>query len=167
MPKTSAKELEARKERARLQDEHRQQVEAQIAELEKQGLSAEQIRDAFGLWFPEYPPAMQLLFDRLKDVEDAKVYDAVHRAVVDLLRSDMPLDRQSRQWIADLFFRLTFPNQKDDARRQREQKAAVADALKRFYQDRGMTALEAEEQVVEDLSLKSVDALRKKKQRAK
>ena len=167
MPKTSAKELKARKRAAQLQDEHRQRMEAQITKLEKQGLSAEQISDELGLWFPQYPPAMQFIFDRLKGVKDANVYDEMHRAMVDLLRSDIPLDRKSRQWIADLFWRLAFPNPASEARQKRRLRAEMADDLKRICEECGMTALEAEQAVAKDLGFKTVDALRKHMQRAK
>ena len=89
MPKTSAKELAARKERARLHDEHRQWMEAQIAKLEKQGLSTEKICDELGLFTVENPPAKQFILDRLKGVDVANVDDALHREMVDLLRSDI------------------------------------------------------------------------------
>jgi hypothetical protein len=168
MSKTSAKELEARKQAARRQEEQRQRLEAKIADLQKQGWSAEQICDEVGLWIPpEESPAIQFLLDRMKGVEVSVFDDEMHRAMIDLLRSDTPLDRTSRQWIADLFFRLAFPNRADEAQGKRRVEAAAAELMKRCYQERGMTALEAEEAVAEDLGLKSVDALRKRMQRAK
>jgi lambda repressor-like predicted transcriptional regulator len=176
MPRKSAKELAARKEWARLEDETRQWMKAKITELEKQGWSSEQIRDELGLSTLEqirdelgleYSPAKQFLFDRLKGVDDANIYDEMYRAMVDLLRSDIPLDRYSRQSIAESLWRLAFPNPARDARQKRRVQAAVAEDLKRFLQYRGEPALKAEQLVAEALGVKSVDALRKRRQRAK
>jgi hypothetical protein len=182
MPKTSAKELQRRKEAARLQQ---QRIEAQTAKLQKQGLSAEQIRDALGL--PKMSPSMQFLYDRIGghlfadvirdmpadvSLRDANVLDLMddferklELAMVDLLRSDIPLDRESRRWIANRFLILATPNAVTKA--QKTMEARFATDLKRELEERGATAYEAEQRVAEFLGLPSVDALRKKVQRAR
>ena len=164
MPKTSAKELQRRKEAARRQDEHRRRMEAQIAEMEKQGFCAEQIEDALHLIPVKDAPAMEFLYDRLKGVEAKNVDRAMHRAMVDLLRSDIPLNHQSRQWIADLFWGLAFPNPPKEAQNKRRAKAAFAASLKRYLIGRGTTGLEAEQFVAETFGL-TVAALRKRMER--
>jgi hypothetical protein len=167
MPKTSAKELARRKEAARLQDEHRQWMEAQIDALEKQGLSAEEIGDELGLVFMKYSPVMEFLRDRLNRTSEANFDDEMHRAIVDLLRSDIALDRGSRELIASLLWRLAFPNTEAQRKTKRRAEMQFAEVLKRHYRERGMSGLEAEQQVVESLGLDSVAALRKRRHRAK
>jgi hypothetical protein len=170
MPKTSAKEIEARKQAARLQDEQRLWIEVKIAELQKQGWTTDQICEEVGLLTPpEFSPAMQFLLDRTKGVDVSVFDDEMHRAMVDLLLSDMPLDldRLTRQLIAYRLSRLAFPNPPKEKLQKRRMEADVAASLKRRYQERGMTALEAEQTVAENLGLTSVDALRKKRQRAR
>ena len=166
MPKTSAKELATRKKRARLEAKMRQWDEAQIAKLENQGLSTEQICDELGLWIPpESSSAKQFLLDRLMGVTVEDFDDAMHRAMVELLRGDIPLDTQSRQWVADLFERLAFPDAKAKQHMENTVFASAVAVLKRLYRDKGKTAEEAENAVVKAFGLTSVGALRRRIQR--
>jgi hypothetical protein len=167
MPKTSAKELATRKKRAALEAEHRQWVEARIAKLEKQGWSSEQISDELGLWIPpESSSAKQFLLDRLKGVDDANMYDEMHRGMVDLLRSDIPLDPQSRQRVADLFERLAFPDAKAKLHMKNRGFAFAVAEMKRLYRDQGKTAGEAENDIAEAFGL-TVETLRQRMLRAR
>jgi len=61
MHRVSKRELEARKEAARLEDERRRQMEAAIADLEKRGFSHEQISEEMGLIPMQLPPALEFL----------------------------------------------------------------------------------------------------------
>lgn len=145
----ASKRLEARREAARLHDEHRAWVEAEI----KSGATAEEL----GLWVPNFPPALEFIFKRLKHCNDMD--RAVHLAAVDLLRSDIPLDRRSREWIAELFASL--PPAKADPKRKRKAKIAVGLAIKEHQRERGMSAAEADKFVVDNLKLQSVGAFRR------
>jgi len=162
MPKTSAKELAKRKKAAQLHDEHRQWIEAKIAEM---GQNTAKTCDELDLWIPNDSPAMEFLFNRLNGVRAAYFDDAMHRAVVDLLDIDIPLDRRARQLIAVMYWRLAFPNPAAERKRQRRAEALAAELAKRCYRERGMTALEADQQVADDFGL-TVGALTQRKKRA-
>jgi hypothetical protein len=101
MSRTSKKELAARGEAARLQDKHRQWMEAEIAKLEKQGCSTEQILDELNLFEARLSPAMEILLDQIKDATVDNIDDGIRRAAIDLLRGEIPLDAFARQAIAD------------------------------------------------------------------
>jgi len=177
MPRNRAKERAAQKEWAREQDEHRQWIEAEIAELEKKGLSTEQIcnelglltleqlRDKYGL---EHSRAKQFIFDRLKGVKDVNnnVWDAIHRAMVDLLLSDIPLDRYSRDSIAESLRRLAFPDPKAEREMKKQVFARAVADQKRYLESRGMTAAEAEKLIAEQFGL-TVETLRQRIQRTR
>jgi hypothetical protein len=62
MPKTSAKELQRRKEAARRHDAEKKRIDAKIAEMEKHGSSEQQIRDALGPLVPTRLDALDPLF---------------------------------------------------------------------------------------------------------
>jgi hypothetical protein len=166
MPKTSAKELQKRKEAARLQYERRLWIEAKIVEMAKEGLSWEQIRDTLGLTESEWSPSMEFVYARLMGVSRKDLEREYHRAIIDLLLSNIPLDRESRQSIADTLRFFTDPKPVTKARLIREE-TEYAVTLKRHLQEDGATALEAEQLVAESLGLKNVDALRKRIQRAR
>lgn len=156
MAKTSAKELERRKERARLDDKHRQWIEAEL----KAGRSPEEL----GLDTLELSPAMEFIRVRLNGLADfSNLHDEVRRVMIDLLCSDTPLDRKSRQWIAQMFAR---PDPKADRQRKKRAFVQAAADLKGVFKYRGMTALDAEHAVAENFGL-SLTALRKKIERAR
>ena len=89
--------------------------------------------------------------------------DAMQRAIVDLLRSDIPLDAQSRELIAVTFVRLAHPKKQIE-----DKKLAEADAwwrLKERYQARGKTVDDAKEEAAKPFG-SSGGAMAKRRQRA-
>ena len=156
--------LAARKERARRQDERRRWIEKRLAK--KKDWSEKDLWDELGLWIPPpEPPAQQFIIDRMMG-KTGNTLDVLHRAMVELLRSDVALDQTTRSWAADMLWRLAFPNPAEEARQKKRLEAAWADQLKRHLQKRGATAAEAEQLVAESLGV-SVDALRRRRQRSK
>jgi hypothetical protein len=175
MPKTSAKELQRRKEAARLQDRQMlrqlllqdKQLLEQIHEMRKQG-------DADGAWravtLAQLSPPMAFILNRVWSLRHKEFERAVHRAIVHLLLSDIPLDHDSRarEFIASVFYALAFSSSATKARARREYEARYVAHMKKDFMERGeKSALEAEEWIADSLGLKSVDALRKRIQRAR
>jgi len=92
--------------------------------------------------------AREFFFSQLEGVSIDRLDDEIHRAVVALLCSDIPLeDRQLRRWIAHLYWSLAFPN--SAAARENKRKAEVDKELKARLQERGMTAQHADEHIAE------------------
>jgi hypothetical protein len=194
MPKTSAKELQRRKEAARRHDA----LKAKIAEMEKQGLSEQQIRDALGPLVPTpldaldplFPqrmdPAMEFLVNRmLRSTTESKprrkvnrgssrlnrawdsIYDALDRALIELSQSDIPHDGQWRRWIAAAFHRRAFRSQASVVKSKRRVEANFVARSKRLLEERGETATEAEARVAKAFGLKDIDSLRKRIRRSR
>jgi hypothetical protein len=112
-------------------------------------------------------PVAQFLFKRLNGVPMRDIDQTWKRAVIDLVASDVPLDRHYRRLLAGELERLYFPPssaQKRATKRQIEA-AAFADMKAALMRSQGMTASAAEGYIAETYSL-SVDALRKRRQRA-
>jgi hypothetical protein len=168
MPKTSARELQARKGAWLKRERERRLLEAEHAALEQLGLSAEQIIEALPLFQARESPAMRFVCDGLIGVTVANLDDEMHKALLDLLASNTPLDPQWRQWMFDWFSRPRPRRGRPRATRGDKRRAFVAasEGLKQLGQDRGMTALDAEEWAADILGT-SVDAARSKKRRAK
>jgi hypothetical protein len=184
MPKTSAKEIQRRKAAARRPDvQHR--IEAKKPETKEQGLSERQIRNTLGAWLPpkkdaalEFivnlilspPPTAAVAKPKTKAKRGSSelnrrwdsIYDALDRALIELLRSDIPLDDQTRRWIATSFHRRAFRNPESVTKSKRRVEANFVAYLKRLAKGRAETALEAEWKVAEALGLKDVDSLRKR-----
>jgi hypothetical protein len=71
-------------------------------------------------------PADHFLAKRFMGCQDAEKLEDTHRhALVDLLRSDVPLDRRTRNWIAGELERLSWPNPEAEKRARRQAKAYV------------------------------------------
>jgi hypothetical protein len=89
-------------------------------------------------------PAMAFLLDRLrglKDVTDRQFEAAYKAAAADLLRSDLPLDPETRRQVFDLYART------DEQKRLGKDRAFIwmfEDQKRYFREHRGMTAIEAE-----------------------
>jgi hypothetical protein len=114
------------------EDEVRALIEESIAKGET----------SFLIPFPAPTPAMAFIIERLKGVPDrdgAVLKDALH----DLLRSDLELDPKTRREVFDLYTRP--PAQK----RVAEARAFIAsfESLKDYFCGRGMTAVEAEQEI--------------------
>jgi hypothetical protein len=110
----------------------------------------------------ELSPALEAICERLKGVGPDRVDDEVRRATVDLLLSDIPLDRNARDWIAGML--QSFLNTHRAAQEKWEVDRYFDASLKRFLQKRGMTATKADEQIADVLKV-SVSALKKRRQR--
>jgi hypothetical protein len=166
MPKTSAKELQKRKAEARRRDAYLDhQIKPKIAEMLKQGLSTEQICDALGL--SKSSPSKRFLDERLAGCLVGDYERVMHRAVVDLMRSDIPLDREARNLVATALEYFDSPEPPEMKARLRQMIwAGVAAQIKRRLEERGNTSLEAERIVAEHFGL-SIDALRKRIRRAR
>jgi hypothetical protein len=110
-------------------------------------------------------PATQFLFKRLNGVPTREIDQAWKWAVIDLVASDVPLDRHHRRLLAGELERLYFPPSPAQERRTKRQIEAIAFAdLKAALHSQGMTASAAEAYIAETFGL-SVDALRKRRQR--
>jgi hypothetical protein len=162
--RTSRKVIEARKERARKEDEHRRWLEAEIAKLGPNPTEAE--LDALGLFVPWVPPAEQFMIDKLKGVPLEQFDDEWKRAVCDLVASNVPLDAYMRKLLAGELRRLYFPNPEHERQEKGRLEAQFWKWEQRWLEQRGETALDAEEMIAESHGL-SVAALRKRKQRAR
>lgn len=175
----------SKRERDELRDNWRQHQKrrklfeahlAEIAELVKRGVVTDaDLRNPRlfpELWIPPPPPAMKFINDRLQEVpHDDPEFDSKWKlAIVDLVKSDIPLDPRSRSLLAGELRRLYFPNAERDHREHQRMEAAVIDDLEEELLSRGMTVAQAREAVVQTLGkalrINNVDALRKRMQRA-
>jgi hypothetical protein len=165
----------SKQKRDKLRNEWRQHqkmralIEGEIAKLEKHGdVSDAQLED-LGLWIPPPPPpAMQFMIDRLSDVslDDPELDSKWKLGIIDLVKSDIPLDPRSRSLLAGDLQRLYFPNAERNRREQQRMEAAMIDCFEEELLSRGMTTAKAREEIVKALGISSVDALRKRMQRA-
>jgi hypothetical protein len=191
MPKTSAKELQRRKEAAQRHDAQK----AKIAKMRKEGLSDQQIRKALEPLGPDrildtldplFPPKMdaatEFIVNRMLSSTTASkprrkvnrgssplnrawdsIYDALDSALIELTKSDIPLDDQWRPLIAAAFARRAYRSPASVGKSKRRVEASLAASLKRLLKERGET--DAEQQVAEALGLKDIDSLRKRRRR--
>jgi hypothetical protein len=99
-----------------------------------------------------------------------RVDEALERATIALVASDVPLDRNFRLWLAvelERLYRQTPTQQRRYERRAQDRShARVLKKLQALRRDTGLTAIEAEEKNANMLGI-SVDALRKRLYRAK
>jgi hypothetical protein len=135
-PTKSDLEQRARlKAQAAKDDEVRALIEESIARGE----------DVSDIVFPAPPPsspAMAFLIKRLWGVPVERADAALKDALRDLLRSDLALDPKSRREVFDLYTRT------DEQKRLGEDRAFIGvfeDHKKYLRENRGMTAIEAEE----------------------
>ena len=146
------------------------EMEAAIAEREKAGDTDAQLekfaaawREDLGLWTPEGSPAMQFITQKLKGVPTGEVDDKVKLAVVELIKSDTPLDPRTRQLVAGDLYDLYFPNPQRDRVRKRQLENAHIEVTKRHLLRRGMPFAEVEREIAKVFNI-SVAALRKRVQ---
>jgi hypothetical protein len=170
----------SKQERDKLRDEwqqrqkERERFEAHIAEIEElielgvvTDAQLEDHRLFPEFFFPKLSPAMQFLSDRLSGVSSDDDYDNKWKqAIVDLVKSDIPLDPRSRSLLAGDLHRLYFPNDERDRRDKQRMEAAWIEELMETALSRGMTTAEAREEIAKALGINSVEALRKRVQRA-
>jgi hypothetical protein len=167
--------------REELQRQHRQDEEArkwreaEIAKMEKRG---GEITDAdlegIDLFRPRPSPDQQFIHDQIRGATLSDFEERLHRAYGDLIASDIPLSRHTRQMIASEW-RLCHLPEKQRRRLIRDSKRRAevwaADSAKQVFTDRGMTAAEADAAVVdclgEALGVSDAESLKKKRQRAK
>ena len=171
---STKRERDEARRRVEQEQEWREHIEAQIAELEKQpgGVSDAQLEE-LGLTVQPIPPATKFFMERLKGVspDDPEFDSKWKQAIVDLVESDVPLDRHTRSKIAAELRRLYFPDAKRDRDAKRQNQIAMIEDRKRHLLSCGMTVKEAEHLIVKEmgqaLGIATVAALRQKIYRTK
>jgi hypothetical protein len=171
---STKRERDEARRRVEQEQEHRKSIEAPLAELEKQpgGASEAQLR-ALGLVELPLPPATEFIRKRLNEAspDDPQFNSKWKQAIVDLVASDVPLDRHTRSKIAGELRRLYFSDGKRDRHAKRQTELAAIEDYMRYLISCGMTMKEAEHPVVEEmgqaLGIATVAALRKRRQRAR
>ena len=142
-------------------------------QLGKLGLvSANRLRDLLGV---PPSPVMEFIAKRLDgSPSDDDTHTTLCRAIADLLRSDVPLDRLTRALVADAIDHLLLSEvrRKRLARRSKLQaEITTIKGLKRHLMTEGLTPSQADDAVVASLGkalrISTVDALNKKIYRAK
>jgi hypothetical protein len=88
-----------------------------------------------------------------------------HKAYIALLNSDVPLDSRTRSFLSEELQRLFFSNPSRARQEHQRKMKALALAAKEQLRAEGMSAFEADQEVADILDI-SVDALRKRHQRA-
>src|SRR5262249_20606046 len=77
----------------------------------------------------ELEPDQHFLLKRIEGIrDDAQAEEALYRAVVDLLRSGIPLSQHTRDLTAGELERLWWPDLKAEKRRRNEMRAHLIDA---------------------------------------
>jgi hypothetical protein len=149
-----------RDERKRLWELHEKQraiTQAAIDRAQKAGATHEEIMEDFCLISLPMSPARQFLNQRLKQSTTANFENNFKQALIALVKSDTPLDRSTRQDIAGELQRLYFPNPAREKRLIKQAHNQLLEELKNHLMyDRGMTADEAENAIVEDGPAKSM-----------
>jgi hypothetical protein len=154
------------------EQKHREELEAHIAELKQLGVSDVQPEE-LGLVPAPISPAMDFIQKRLNEVspDDPEFDSKWKQVIVDLVESDVPLDRHTRSKIAAELRRLYFPDAKRDRRAKRQLESAMIEDRMRHLLSCGMTVKEAEHLIVEEmgqaLGIATVAALRKRNYRTK
>jgi hypothetical protein len=156
------------------EQEERKHLEAHIAKLEELGELEKQPGDggvsleALGLVELPLSPATEFIRKRLNEVphDDPQFDDKWKLAIIDLVASDIPLDRHTRSLLAGELRRLYFPNAARDKRAERQMEIANIELYKQHLRSCGMTVAEAEREIAASFGFKSVAALRKRLQRA-
>jgi hypothetical protein len=107
---------------------------------------------------------------------DEDLCEAYERALVELLRSDIPLDPDTRDLLADVVEEFYFPKMVKKQERQEKQRAEdfrllqVVDGMKNFLRHnkkKPLSALDAEAVLAERMFHIEVEALRKRIHRAR
>jgi hypothetical protein len=111
-------------------------------------------------------PAWEFLNKQLEQVQPDEFNDKWGKAIIDLLRSDIPLDDGIRGLIATDLYYYYFPNPARDRRNRRQDQLESFIAQKQFLVERtGETPTKAVELIAKRWYL-SVDALRQRIKRA-
>jgi hypothetical protein len=160
--RTSQRERDQKRLQWELKEKQHAEIQADIERCEAEGTTYEEIMASFILIpAPLLSPAMQFIANRLDQSKSAHFDDDAKRALVDLVKSDIPLDRPMRQQIAGELQRLYFPNARERRERKQAKNQYIEQLKSHLIQDRGMTATEAEGAIVEHLGkvlgIKSVD----------
>jgi hypothetical protein len=153
--------------------EERAQLESAIAtvigpfatreeELAAEELAQTRLKD-LGLFTLSESPAMQFIHRRLHGVTPDEFEAAGKLAMVDLIKSEVPLDRRVRQLIAGELYSLYFPNSARDHRTKQQNEIAMIESMKRHLLHEGKTAAEADKRIAGVLGI-SVEALQKRMQ---
>src|SRR6476646_7842745 len=111
--------------------------------------------------------AVNYLTDRIAVMTKLEASE-LHRAIVDLLiNDDIPLDGSpARQWIADSFYRLAFPDAKRDRKIKTSAQLSVADFFRPMLIEKGHTKGEADEIIASKFNITS-SQLRRRRSEAK
>jgi hypothetical protein len=153
------------------EQKHRKRLEAEIAKLEKQGEVSDKQLEELGLWAAPLSPAKEFIAMRLMEASpDADYPSTVHRALADLVDSDIPLDRRIRARIAGELRRLYLPDQQrkqSDRSDRRQAEIALMKEMKRLFESRGMAPGEAKDAAAEALGISDAGTWDKKIYRAK
>jgi|SRR5260370_11071667 hypothetical protein len=124
-------------------------------------MTAKVKREGEGYFEVSKGPAADFLIER------AKLGDSVGRALIELLRSDVPLDPDVRRAIAWKLERLYFPPSKRELQKERGRNDAEGiKALKAYLRQEGVTATQAEECLAEIFGI-SVEGLRQRLKRGR
>ncbi|MBV8112330.1 MAG: hypothetical protein JO012_21460 [Hyphomicrobiales bacterium] len=171
--KTAKAELQRRKAAAAEQDQRRAEIEAKIAqgrvklieweEAVVRTLMGETLPDDCLVAAPPFSPAMQFLMDRVRDVHVDQFDAAWRRAMIDLLQSDVPLDKGARGHVAGELWRLTNP----EAAKKTKLRAKLEfiESLRAEAARRGETLEKADDEIAKNLKHSSGPALRRWMQR--
>jgi hypothetical protein len=162
---------EARRFYARHQRE-RSELLAGLAELEKSGTEiTDAILEDFGLFAPPLPPATQFIREQLKGVPLEKFDSTLRQTLADLVARNIPQTSFVRGLIAAELHRASLSEtqrKRYDRENKLQAELQVINDMKRYFMTvRGMTAAEADEEVVRSLDLSSVGNLNQKKYRAR
>jgi hypothetical protein len=162
--RTSQRERDEKRRQWELQKKERAKIQAAITRLGKAVTTEELMKDVV-LIPASVSPAKRFLLGRWH--KGAHCHDDYNQAIVDLVRSDIPLDPGTRQFIADELHRLYFRKAARDRQKEKQHTNWMLEDLENhLIEDRGMTAIEADLTIVEDmgeaLGIKSVDALQRR-----
>ncbi len=133
--------------------------------------AARLIDSADALW--EGFPDTNFLYERIKHYEGSEkllLEDETcwKRAVIDLLRSNIPLREHTRRLLAGDLEKAWFESPRESARKHRQFLASVYEQLIAWsVEGAGITKQQAKEQLVKDLGLPSIEALEQHLKRAK
>jgi hypothetical protein len=161
----SQQELDEARCRFRQKQKKRKDLEAQLAELEKQlgGVSDAQLEKLFPeLVMLPTSSATEFIRERLNKVphDDPQRDSKWKLAIIDLVASDVPLDPGTRSKIAAELRRLYFPNS-GHKRAKRQAEFVNIEHYKQHLRDCGLTAAAADREIAASLGFKTVGALRK------
>ena len=107
-----------------------------------------------------HSPTLQFVLDRIKGTSSEQFDAALHKALCELLASDLPLDRDIRSVIAGALWRLAHPEAAKRAS-PRTKVRFIKLALAELVEHRGVTVEQARNQLAEGFGHASGESLRK------